>query len=45
MRAAAVASIGDDIERFYNPQHRHSHLGYVSPIEFELRSQTEAIAA
>jgi putative transposase len=44
-RTAAVASIGDYIERFYNPQRRHSHLGYVSPIEFELRSQTAAIAA
>jgi putative transposase len=44
-RAAAVASIGDYIERFYNTQRRHSHLGYVSPIEFELRSQTVAIAA
>lgn len=44
-RAAAVASIGDYIERFYNPQRRHSHLGYVSPIEFELRSQTAAVTA
>ena len=44
-RAAAAASIGDYIERFYNPERRHSHLGYVSPIEFELRSQTAAIAA
>jgi transposase InsO family protein len=44
-RAAAVASIGDYIERFYNTERRHSHLGYVSPIEFELRSQTAAIAA
>jgi transposase InsO family protein len=24
---------------FYNPTRRHSHLDYVSPIEFELRSQ------
>lgn len=44
-RAAAVASIGDYIERFYNTQRRHSHLGYVSPIEFELRTQTAALAA
>ena len=44
-RAAAVASIGDYIEKFYNIQRRHSHLGYVSPIEFELRLQTAAIAA
>ena len=44
-RAAAIASIGDYIERFYNPQRRHSYLGYVSPIEFELRSRTAALAA
>jgi transposase InsO family protein len=31
--------------RFYNTERRHSHLGYVSPIEFELRSQTAAMAA
>jgi putative transposase len=43
-RAAAVAAIADYIERFYNPQRRHSHLGYFSPIEFELRSQVAAIA-
>ncbi|MBO0664089.1 IS3 family transposase, partial [Jiella sp. MQZ9-1] len=23
------------IERFYNPQRRHSTLGYMSPVEFE----------
>jgi putative transposase len=44
-RAAAVASIGEYIESFYNTERRHSHLGYVSPIEFELRAQTAAIAA
>jgi hypothetical protein len=31
------ASLGEYIDRFYNPTRRHSHLGYVSPIEFELR--------
>jgi transposase InsO family protein len=36
-RAAAVASIGDYVERFYNPARLHSHLGYKSPIEFELK--------
>ena len=36
---------GDYIDRFYNPTRRHSHLGYVSPIEFELRSQLAAFAA
>src|SRR5271155_590841 len=41
----ARASIGEYIDRFYNPTRRHSHLGYVSPIEFELRSQLAAVAA
>jgi transposase InsO family protein len=36
-REAAIASIGDYIEGFYNPQRRHSSIGYVSPIEFELK--------
>ena len=44
-RAIGTASIGDYVERFYNVARRHSHLGYVSPIEFELRSQTAALAA
>jgi transposase InsO family protein len=42
---AGHASIGEYIDRFYNPTRRHSHLGYVSPIEFELRSQLAALAA
>jgi transposase InsO family protein len=44
-RDLGTASIGDYIEGFYNCARRHSHVGYVSPIEFELRSQTKAIAA
>jgi transposase InsO family protein len=44
-RDIGTASIGDYIECFYNCARRHSHVGYVSPIEFELRSQTKAIAA
>jgi transposase InsO family protein len=44
-RAIGTASIGDYIERFYNTARRHSHLGYVSPIEFELKSQVEGLAA
>jgi putative transposase len=44
-RDLGTASIGDYIESFYNCARRHSHVGYVSPIEFELRSQTKAIAA
>ncbi len=42
---AGHASVGEYIDRFYNPTRRHSHLGYVSPIEFELRSQIAAFAA
>jgi putative transposase len=44
-RDLGTASIGDYIEGFYNSARRHSHVGYVSPIEFELRSQTKALAA
>lgn len=42
---AAERSIGDYIERFYNVERLHSHLDYVSPIEFELKTQVAAIAA
>lgn len=44
-RAAATAAIADYIERFYNPQRRHSYLGFLSPIEFELKARLAAIAA
>jgi putative transposase len=44
-RDVARASLADYIESFYNPARRHSSLGYVSPIEFELRSQVAAFAA
>jgi transposase InsO family protein len=27
------------IERFYNPKRRHSTLGYLSPMEFEMQAQ------
>jgi len=43
--AAARASIGDYIDSFYNVDRRHSHLGYVNPIEFELRSRALRAAA
>lgn len=36
----AMSSIGEYIEDFYNIERRHSHLGYLNPIEFELRSQS-----
>jgi putative transposase len=41
----ASDSISEYIESFYNPVRRHSYLGYNSPIEFELKSQTAAFAA
>jgi transposase InsO family protein len=40
-REAAVRSIGDYIDKFYNLQRRHSHFDYLNPIEFELRSQVQ----
>jgi transposase InsO family protein len=44
-RAIAVASIGDYIEGFYNLVRLHSHIGYVSPIQFELKKFVEDKAA
>jgi putative transposase len=38
-REEAKADVFDYIERFYNPKRRHSTLGYLSPIEFEMRAQ------
>ena len=35
-RAAGAASIGEYID-FYNTQRRHSTLGYLSPLEYEVR--------
>ena len=34
-RDIAIADVSDYIEAFYNPTRRHSHLGGVSPEEFE----------
>lgn len=42
-RAAAIAAIGDYVDGFYNPCRRHSSIGYVSPIEFELKFLNEKI--
>lgn len=36
-RAEAKSDITDYIERFYNRKRRHSYLGYLSPVAFELR--------
>jgi len=44
-REAAIASIADYIDNFYNPHRIHSSIGYVSPIEFELRLQSSRLAA
>ena len=43
--AEAHRSIADYIDGFYNPARRHSHLDYVCPIEFEMRSHMAAAAA
>jgi putative transposase len=42
---AAERAIARYIERFYNAERLHSHLDYVSPIEFELKAHVAAIAA
>lgn len=44
-REVARASIAEYIEGFYNAARRHSSIGYLSPIEFELRSHIAAFAA
>ncbi|WP_394829869.1 transposase [Pendulispora albinea] len=43
-RDDVTASIGDYIEHFYNTVRRHSYVGYVSPMAFELKSQVAALA-
>lgn len=40
-RDEAKADVFDYVERWYNPQRRHSTLGYISPIAFE---EQEALA-
>jgi putative transposase len=44
-RAVATRTIAEYIEGFYNPQRRHSFLGFLSPIEFELKTRLAAFAA
>ena len=39
-RATAASAIGEYIDGFYNLRRRHSYLGYLNPIEHELRWQT-----
>jgi putative transposase len=38
-RAEARMAVFDFIEGFYNPRRRHSALAYLSPAEYERRSQ------
>jgi len=44
-RKVAMAAIAEYIESFYNPRRRHSSLGYVRPLVFELPYATAALAA
>lgn len=37
-RDHARADVFDYIERFYNPKRRHSTLGYLSPMEYEMEA-------
>jgi len=37
-RDEAKADVFDYIERFYNPKRRHSTIGYVSPMDFEMKA-------
>ncbi len=34
----ARADVFDDIERFYNPKRLHSIIGYMSPMDFEMKA-------
>jgi putative transposase len=37
-RNDAKADVFDYIERFYNPKRRHSTIGYMSPVDFEMKA-------
>lgn len=41
-REAAERDIAEFIESWYNRQRRHSSLGYVSPVEYELKQMRQA---
>jgi len=41
-RAEATAAIADYIDTFYNVQRLHSSIGYVSPVEFEMRLSVQS---
>jgi putative transposase len=38
-RDEAKADVFDYIERFYNAKRRHSIIGYMSPMEFEMQTR------
>jgi putative transposase len=42
-RAEATAAIADYVDEFYNVHRLHSSIGYVSPIEFELRLNLKSL--
>ncbi len=44
-RAEATSAIDDYIDAFYNVRRLHSTIDYVSPIEFELKSESKREAA
>ena len=44
-RDCARAAVFDYIEVFYNRQRRHSSLGYVSPVDFELAALPQKLAS
>lgn len=44
-RIEAIVAITEYVESFYNPRRRHSALGYVSPLMFELQHAGARIAA
>jgi putative transposase len=37
-RDEAAADVFDDVERFYNTKRRHSTIGCMSPMEFEMEA-------
>jgi hypothetical protein len=44
-REAARTAIAESIESFYKPRRRHSSLGCVSPLVFDVQHATAALAA